>query len=440
MFSIRQLGLTVLLGGCTLILLCGDAMAQMDLMISPEEASSRNRWQQKVLRRTPTRRGASSHKSAPAYRTAQRSLHQRPLHQGSGAGQEEVYVDSAELDMRITPVPSGGSVEMGTPEVIATPEAMGAGPMMGSDYGCGYGDCVDGGCGECGGCGMEVSPCGGGYGCYPTGFDCCEMYLRQLRAKWWGRDLAFFMGVHGFKGPLDQGRNGNFGIHEGLNWGLPFGGPFGLGWQVGFNAVHSNFSGDQVQNFRGGDRNQVFFTAAVFRRALCGGFQWGVAFDLLRDSYYEKVNLKQIRSETGFVFPGGKHELGYYGVYGVGTDRTYDGVMEPTDMFAVFYRRYFTAGGEGRIWGGITGTGNGLLGAEIRVPIGKHWAVENQFHYLLPKNGNGEGGGQTEEAWTLSMQLVWYFGQPARCVNRSQFRPMFYVADNSWFLTRSKGH
>lgn len=41
------------------------------------------------------------------------------------------------------------------------------------------------------------------------------------------RDLTVFGGVHGFKGPLDQGRNGNFGFHEGVNLGGPLGDPWG---------------------------------------------------------------------------------------------------------------------------------------------------------------------------------------------------------------------
>ena len=47
-----------------------------------------------------------------------------------------------------------------------------------------------------------------------------------------------------FKGPLDRGTNGNFGLHEGLNYARPLGDPWGCGFQIGANAVQSDFSGN----------------------------------------------------------------------------------------------------------------------------------------------------------------------------------------------------
>ena len=85
-----------------------------------------------------------------------------------------------------------------------------------------------------------------------------------------------------------------------------------------------------------------------------------MAFDYLNDDYYEHSDLKQLRSETGYVIDD-RYEIGYYGVYGVGTDRTIDGRLDPTDMFAAYIRRQFDNGGEGRIWGGATGNGDGIL-------------------------------------------------------------------------------
>ena len=83
----------------------------------------------------------------------------------------------------------------------------------------------------------------------------------------WARDLSVFAGIQGFKGPVDQGRNGNFGIHEGLNFGAPLFGIFDFGYQVGLEMAESNFSGDQVLgNLRQSDRNQLFFTGGLFHR------------------------------------------------------------------------------------------------------------------------------------------------------------------------------
>jgi hypothetical protein len=127
--------------------------------------------------------------------------------------------------------------------------------------------------------------------------------------------LQLFAGVHGFKGPTDLGRNGNFGFHEGLNFGAPLWDLWGYGYQAGFQAVHSNFAGNQavqtdlLPRFDAADRNQIFFTAGLFKRPLGTGLQTGVAFDLFYDSYYDRSTLYQIRSETALVL-GDLREIG----------------------------------------------------------------------------------------------------------------------------------
>lgn len=281
------------------------------------------------------------------------------------------------------------------------------------------------------GCGGAVSGCGGHPGGLGSGF--CG-----VGSEWWARDLSLFAGGHGFKGPFDQGRNGNFGLHEGVNFGSALGGPAGWGYQVGFAAVQSNFAGDQATGqVRRGDRDQFFFTAGIFHRALPGGVQWGVAFDLLRDTYYANADLKQLRTEIGYIVPGGQGEIGYFGAYGVDDDEVVVGQtslsLEPTDMFAFYYRRHFDGGGQGRLWGGFTGQADGLLGADLRVPLGRSWAIENSFNYLIPRQGRGALG-QAEESWGVSVRLVWYLGQPARCATRSPHHPLMNVADNSLFM------
>jgi hypothetical protein len=259
--------------------------------------------------------------------------------------------------------------------------------------------------------------------------------------RWWTRDLEFFGGVHGFKGPMDQGRNGNFGFHEGFNFGAPLG-VFDWGWQIGAEAAQSNFSGDDAVDPRSADRNQFFVTGGLFKRARDWGFQWGVVYDWLHDAYYTDADMKQIRSDTSFLFPGGVHELGYFGAYGTGganwvlLDRQlkYFIEMERTDVFAFYYRRYFDGGGDGRIWLGFSGRGDGLVGGEIRVPMGKCWELENRFNYLIPKQGSGAGA-ETQESWGVTIDLVFYVGHPARCERYHPYRPMLNVADNTLFMT-----
>lgn len=291
--------------------------------------------------------------------------------------------------------------------------------------------CGDDACADCGGYG------GNGY-VYGGSCDPCGMCFERLRSAWWARDLSLFAGMHGFKGPIDRGLNGNFGLHEGINYGGPIGGVAPVGYQVGFAAVHSNFSGDQVNGARRGDRDQFFLTAGLFRRAPCGGWQWGVAFDLMRDVYYERFDLTQIRAELGHVSLDATREIGFFGAFGAGNDNVFLDAqtqldLKPTDMFAFYYRRHLGDSRDGRFWVGFTGEGDALLGADLHAPIGGGWVLENRINYLIPRQGRGPQG-QVEESWGLNIQLVWYIGQPARSALKSPFRPMFDVADNATFM------
>lgn len=430
----------VLLGGWTWAALAGNAVAQGH---TPGAAS--NGWvakgQRGTAQRGPTRHSGPEQAEAGQKRIARWSP-SRPNPIGTDSADKKTGQKAIRVSQR-TDKPDQPQVESGDDQLPLTPlPADAAYDLPGTDalapYGPGpaCGDCaVGGGCYE--GWGDCSEGCGGYCGAPYGG---CALGLRRLRRSWWARDLSLFAGAHAFKGPFDQGRNGNFGLHEGVSFGAPLGGPLGWGYQVGFAAVHSNFSGDRAAGtVRTGDRDQFFVTAGIFRRALYGGIQWGVAFDHLRDNYYASADVKQLRNEIGYVLPGGHREVGYFGAYGVGDDELRLAPdqslvsLEPTDLFAFYYRKHFEGGGDGRLWGGFTGRGDGLLGADLRVPLGRGWALENRVNYLIPRQSRGELG-QPEESWGLTVQLVWHLGQPAARAHRSPFRPLLGVADNSVFM------
>ena len=304
------------------------------------------------------------------------------------------------------------------------------GPMMGMP-GNGYGGC--GNCGHCGNCG------GGG-----TGGDDMDFEQGMCGCMGpWVRNLSVFAGVQGFKGAMDRGNNGNFGVHEGINFGAPLGDPWGIGYQLGFQAVQSDLQGFYSRNddgrteFQDNCRGQIFITAGLFLRQPDHGFQGGVTFDYMRDNYYDNSNLKQVRSETSYLFNHGVQEVGYWGAYRLSSDRfSTNGYvwLESTDIFAIFYRHHFSGGGQGRIWIGGTGMGDGVIGGEATIPLGTSWALENSFTYMVPKHGNETG--VQEETWAVAMSLVWYPGRSARCVFKNPFTPILPVADNGTFLTR----
>ncbi len=418
----------ILAGAWFLLILCGDAWAQTDSGVVAAGASSpRAMWQRRVLRRGtglfPSRDPASAYQD----QTSQ-SAQVLPVSTAEPFSEETANVVQADANGELTfdSLPDDSAYESIDPDPL---DIFSSDAGADTSHGCGH----DGSCESCGPC----EDCGGSCG----GWDVCGNCQPEddgLAAYWCRNDLSLFAGVHGFKGPPDQGRNGNFGIHEGVNFGAPMGIVPGLGYQLGLAAVHSNFAGDQAGSvFRGSDRDQIFVTAGIFRRAQCHGMQWGIAFDLLHDSYFDTADLKQIRTETGFV-GFGLGEIGFWGAYGVGKDdftiSLASVTFDPTDMYAFYFRRYFDSGGDGRFWGGFTGRGDGLLGADLRLPLGRSCALENRLNYLLPRQDTGADG-QLQESWGLSIRVVWYPGRPARRALRSPYRPLFDVADNTFFMS-----
>ena len=285
--------------------------------------------------------------------------------------------------------------------------------------------------------------------CGPAGDDCCDFGYEIFD----GRGCRLLARPGAFRGrPRLQGtagprRNGNFGFQEGVNFAGPLGDPWGFGYQVGANFVQSNFA--KTQTVTVDDENKLsrlqaasrpFLTAGIFRRAdSCGGLQGGVAYDYLHDNYYENFDLQQIRGEIGWVFCGG-NEIGFYGAFGVSSadeDTAPSFKLEPIDMFTMYLRHTFENAGEGRIFGGATANGDGLLGGDLWVPFGRGFALENRFTYLIPNAKMTDEWpipSSERESWGLTIQLVWYPGQNARCQQQNPFRSLLGVADNSLFM------
>jgi hypothetical protein len=252
-----------------------------------------------------------------------------------------------------------------------------------------------------------------------------------------------FIGVHGFKSAPDLGRNGNFGFHEGFNLSGPLGDPWGIGWQFGFRATHSDFSGASVAGYYDpGSRNQFFLTTGLFARKLECGPQWGVVFDYLHDNFYGSADLQQLRAELSLkIFCGS--EVGFWGAFMMGDDR-YDYEtrndpqlvdVESRDLYLFFWRQPLGCTGEGRIYGGFSGHGDGIVGVDCLLPIGERFALDAGFSYLAPKDGT-DPHGLRDESWGLTISLVWYPARGNQCALSDPFRPVLPVADNRYFIQR----
>ncbi|HEX6961713.1 MAG TPA: DUF6666 family protein, partial [Lacipirellula sp.] len=143
-------------------------------------------------------------------------------------------------------------------------------PACGLDPGCGLEPscaCGEPDCGavECGSC---IGSPGPDYWCFPV---CLPRF----------KELTFWGGVHGFKGPRDSpdfnaAGDNNFGFQEGFNIGgrAPVVGLIfpQLSYQLGFQSVQSQLSGTTDGSTE--DRLQNFVTAGLFRR-VPAGLQFG---------------------------------------------------------------------------------------------------------------------------------------------------------------------
>ncbi len=289
--------------------------------------------------------------------------------------------------------------------------------------GCDALGCADGcepgcGCESCDRC----ESCGD-YGC---GESCETVTLRIPKFQ----EMTIFGGVQGFKGPLDQNRDGgNFGFHEGFNLGakLP---TANLGYQIGYQAVHSQLDGDATTG-NSHSHTQQFFTAGLFHRTN-EGLQYGVVWDSLRDERVETASFRQIRGEVSMVGRR-RGEIGF--MFATSTnDRTLGGILFQTaDQYLLFYRLNSPNGGAGRLYGGFTDDDDGILGGDILVPLHDRWSLQTNFAYLIPNNDNGILGAQ-QEAWNLSMHLVWHWKTRNRQCHSNPYRPLFDVADNGWLI------
>lgn len=376
-------------------------------------------WQSRVLQREPP--SLESAITAPHATAPQRFTSARYVRPGSRAPRMRVVSEEEMGPSEPEVIPPGQPVE-GTSEASESGDIVGTGMLVEGE--------------------PVYEP---GTYFYPEGY-----YPGCFLFGPWVEHLSVFAGAHGFKGPADFGRNGNFGLYEGLNYSAPLGGPWNIGYQVGVRVAHSDFAGHQTLTWfdedllSRGSRAQMFLTAGLFHRPDCGRWQWSVLFDWMHDDYYVDSDLLQIRHELSFFLDDAR-EIGYMGMYGVKddllllpSDPQREGQLRYLDLsvldrYVFFYRRHFCHGGEGRLWAGVSGYGDGLIGADVTLPLDWSWALEASFAYLAPNTGRGADG-QMDESWSLTLGLVWYPGRPVDEALGDLFRSVQGVADNTTMM------
>ncbi|MFM8634268.1 MAG: DUF6666 family protein [Planctomycetia bacterium] len=283
---------------------------------------------------------------------------------------------------------------------------------------------------------------------------CCDgricRWMRQFGKPYYGwkwyRDFTASAGVTAFQNESNFGLLGNYGTNEYLNWAMPFWNAFGVGWQVGARGVQTNFNRTTMNGpdgpFRTNARDQVFVTTGFFTRAFEGrGLQGGAVYDYLNDSYFDNVNVSQLRAELGYVW--GYHEIGFWGAFHLGQQAALFSPITNTvgqasteDLYTGYYRLHFGDANEWRIWGGSTAYQSGIVGSSLRAPMSKSLALEGTFTYLIPGRSEvyqlspGTSITSSPSAWNVSLNIVYYPARRARRSLASPYRPLFDVADN----------
>lgn len=306
--------------------------------------------------------------------------------------------------------------------------------------------CADGSCGM-GDCGVDACGCGdancGNYGFIP----CPRFSLKNMQ---------FMFGAHGFLSPRDMNTarlpggfrhdNQSFGFHGGVNWGfyLPCTSKsFAL--QLGTLITKSNYDGSAVTTNK---RDQVFLTGGIFRR-VDWGLQGGLVVDYLNDRWYADHQLIQLRGEISWVFPN-SFEFGFnfagstrldtsVATYNAAPGIVLNETREALDNYRFFCRQRFQRGGEGRIFAGWTEDADGLLGADMILPINCNWAVQGGFTYVIPQNDAIQNPplnyDYDNELWNINVSIVWFPGGFDNLMHRYN-RPLFNVADNGSLLQK----
>ncbi len=113
-------------------------------------------------------------------------------------------------------------------------------------------------------------------------------------------NLSVFAGLDGSKQPQDLGINANMGVRFSVNAGFPLPSLGGVGIQAGVAVNASDAAVHVLDQIEGTSRRtQTFTTVGLFQNA--GKANWGLVYDHLEQSYYDRFSLGQVRGTAGYL-------------------------------------------------------------------------------------------------------------------------------------------
>lgn len=253
--------------------------------------------------------------------------------------------------------------------------------------------------------------------------------------------LTLFGGLEGSKQPQDFGVNANFGSRWAANWGFPLLAEYGIGAQIGTSI---NYTDNAVQVFErvgaSTHRTQNFSTIGIFQRT--DTWRWGIAYDLLYESYYDQFFLGQCRGRVGYA-TSATDEFGVWFAVptqsSTGSFQTISTQLSSLTQGSLYWQHQFLAGTRTMCWAGAaeghaqanlalgdlkpTGT-QFVFGAEIDVPLNSYFSIYGQGNFVGPASTG------TVDAF---LGLSYYPGGRAFPASRSPFAPFQALVNSTMF-------
>jgi hypothetical protein len=256
-------------------------------------------------------------------------------------------------------------------------------------------------------------------------------------------NLSVFAGLDGSKQPQDLGINANMGVRFSVNAGFPLPSLGGIGIQAGAAVNMSDAAVHVLDQIEGTSRRtQTFATIGLFQNA--HKMNWGLVYDHLEQSYYDRFSLGQIRGTAGYMVTGSDEIGGWFvkGVLGA------DGVMgdtpvrlDPISQLNAYLTHTWPTFARTSLWAGVANGHHNIVwvlpdnsrdsqvfvyGAEVDVPLSDRFALAGSANFLTP-TATG-----TVDAF---LGLTFFPGRNAHARNRGAFVPRQAVANNPSFAT-----
>jgi hypothetical protein len=260
------------------------------------------------------------------------------------------------------------------------------------------------------------------------------------RGRWFD-NLSLFVGPDGSKQPQDLGINANMGIRFAGNLGLPIHGRAGLGVQLGAALNLSDAAVHVLDQVEGTSRRtQTYLTMGVFQRS--GDWNWGVAYDVLFQKYYDDFTLAQWRGQMGYAL-NARNEVGaWFAKSASGDDGEMAGTpvrLDPISQVNGYTRITWTNLAQTAVWAGVASHHHNVVwvfpdnskddyvfvyGADLFVPLSERFGLLGAANFLTP-TATG-----TVDAY---LGVVFYPGRGAFRAVRNSFAPLQTVANNTSF-------